>query len=417
MRPFPRARSVLVTAALIGTLPLTMGAGEVAGIPAATCRAADGFELRVAEAHEAAAEVAATFGGEAAFYAEVCDSARDHYDDLRSLGLRKPSWDPYDQGFVVFNGNLPTEYEGGGLRIFIPRWWVEFLAAEGYEYGGAAAREILRSVIGHEMVHGFQHEWVDDTGQPTKDQASVEGLARFAESLTAVGPISHTSDSPLFRDWELCASTGAASGACAATGLLLASPSCNAYGDETKGPAGKSYAACRWWMTWYASHGAPALARLLNDCWKEEAADEWEEIRFLAECGSAGDVTWDLARFAASLYTGCCAMYAPTPRGVPLDWSEHLVRYSAQTLGAGGTRTSELSGGGVVGFEVVSDGMLLAEGPAGTSFFVLRGEGTETRIDPLGPGTADVAQNPGVRVWAVAVNAGHDDASVELELG
>ena len=61
----------------------------------------------------------------------------------------------------------------------------EFLTALGYDYGDASDRDVLADVLGHEMLHDWQNNYVKPTSSGRSVPGSYsEGTARFVDEHT-----------------------------------------------------------------------------------------------------------------------------------------------------------------------------------------------------------------------------------------
>jgi hypothetical protein len=156
----------------------------------------------------------------------------------------------------------------GGLQIHISSNVVLALEALGFHYPDE--KLAYSNVIGHEMVHNFQHAYYKPQENNRSGHVSfVEGMARFSETLH---PYSHVSHQP----GSLIYSIGRED----IPFVSLALNSCNGWLGSNpevtfaRGPFdGHTYNACYFWMTWHQTHGVAGLVEVFEAMYDAVAAE------------------------------------------------------------------------------------------------------------------------------------------------
>lgn len=340
MLPSPAAgcmrRLLLVLAAF--ALPL---AGAAPSLVEAFDVMPDGFVVRYhlsETAYYASPDVGTT-------YDIVRHAVRDNYAEFLDMGF-EGGW-PGDGhvymddrtgaqcvACVVSNGEFQIHYSILGA----PRTTV---SAQVY-YPSYEAQ--VRSTIGHETFHNFQHAYIQPTGAATRmSPAFMEGLGRMQETLHSYSWAAWQPMRLVYQGTINGCNNELAPAAHPVEFPAESPVQWNPDGTLAEGPAtNQSYSACDFWLSWYGHHGDAGLVALHEAAFDHRGKDGWEEMRDTIQ-QATGSVEADLARFAVMALTG---------QGIAFhgfDWAEHLGRWTPETLQPGGARTQTLADGGMMG--------------------------------------------------------------------
>ena len=294
---------------------------------------------------------------------------RENYEEYLSWGLHK-GWSS-NLGHVYLNDAVAAQciacvFIAQDFNIHISSAVVPILAVlvpATYPDDRAA----FSTVVGHEMFHNFQNAYSKPSNGVFMGGAYSEGLARFTEALHTYSVVSHQPDSLVYS------STG--NGCNAELGAQFGTPLLQ------DGPAtGQSYSACDFWLSFYGQHGLDGLVGVLEASPVHRHKTGWDEIKSVVEDAIDAPVDDTLAHFAAAMSTGAGLTWAPAVGpGPTLDWNEYLLGWPMTNLNPGGSVTTRLTDGGMLGARVTVDGILTSDEPA-AALYVVRDDGTFTRV-------------------------------------
>jgi hypothetical protein len=279
---------------------------------------------------------------------------------------------PANTGYVSFNDATSAYCQAcvfiaDDFQIHMVSEFRVFLESLGYAYPGASDYDVLTDILGHEMFHNWQNNYV----RPASSGRSVpvsysEGTARFQETLHDYSHASHQPESLVYAN-DLNGCNGLSATDASVAGGAFQTP---------------TYNACNFWIPWYGAHGIEDFAKLVMEGAPAGAA--------VPGAGNAGKVINAIevatgesygrsgASWAAGIITGKGMEYGPPDGSADsLDWGQYLNRWSPVTLETGSSATATLSNGGVMarrvltGFRAtITPGAVLAvlrDGPGGAS--------------------------------------------------
>ncbi len=267
-----------------------------------------------------------------------------------------------------------------------------FLEALGYTYPGASDYDVLTDVLGHEMFHDWQNNYVKPTSTGRSVPGSYsEGTARMQESLHTYSGASHQPGSLVYAN--------------DANG-------CNGFSASDAGMAGgafqtPAYAACNFWLPWYGARGVETLAKLVMEGAPAGAevpnASNSKKVTHAIEVATGEPYARSAAQWAAGLITGKNMAWAPAVgAGETRNWAEYLNRWVPSTLAAGASATANLRDGGVMARRVnggfvatISDGAILA---------VLRDSATGATLTYPAPGEAIPGPAQNEKLYVIGIN-------------
>lgn len=280
-----------------------------------------------------------------------------------------------------------------------------FLEALGYAYPGASDRDVLADVLGHEMFHNWQNNYVKPTATGRSVPGSYsEGTARFQETLHAYSPSSHQPSSLVYAP--------------DANG-------CNGFSSSDAGMAGgafqtPAYSACNFWLPWYGAEGIEALAKLVIEGAPAgaEVADANNALKVIKaiEVATGEPYARSAAEWAAGLITGKGLEWGPAVgSGQSLDWGAYLNRWVPATLVPGEPATATLSNGGVMARRV--NGAFDATITGGAVLAVLRDTPTGASLSYPVDGEAIAGPAAGEKLYVIGINPSTTTLTTSIGLG
>ena len=286
----------------------------------------------------------------------------------------------------------------------------EALAALGYSYPAGREYDAYSNILGHEMFHNWQNNYVKptSTGRSTPGSYS-EGTARFQESLHGYSDVSHQKGSLVY-----------ANDANGCNGALPAPPDAALAGGVFQTP---SYSACQFFMPWYASAGQTALVDLVRTGMPAGATvpagtqrGNATKVILGIEAATGRRYVESAAIWARGLITGEGMVYgSPLGTLAPRDWGAFLERWRPAFRPVGGSLARSLSNGGIMGIEV--DGAFRPSATPGADLAVVRD--TEAGSELSYPANGELVAGPaaGERIYLIATRAEATAKSITLTAG
>ena len=283
-----------------------------------------------------------------------------------------------------------------------------FLEALGYSYGNASDRDVLSDVLGHEMFHNWQNNYV----KPTATKRSVptsysEGTARFQQTLHGYAGIEHQPTSLLYaNDANGCNGfAGAAPDTALAAGAF-----------ETQ-----AYEACNFWLGWYGAEGLPALAGLVTTGMaydpKKTTLTNTQKVIGGIEAATGKPYVAAAAEWAAALITTRNLAWGPaTGTGPVINWADYLEDWTPATLAVGGSVTRTLANGGVMAVRATG-GAFVPSVPATARVAILRDSPAGSALSYPAAGTTVAGAGAGESVYVIATLPAKGTLSTKLTLG
>lgn len=353
------------------------------------------------------------------------DVVGDNYLDFYAWGLRA-DWAPARTRFVVINspGQIPAPEKTGyvsindgtsaycqacvfiadDFQVHIVSEVRVFLEALGYTYPGVSDRDVLSDVMGHEMFHNWQNNYVKPaaTGRSVPGSYS-EGTARMQEALHAYSGGSHQPGSLVYaNDGNGC------------NGYHGTNPTATL----AAGPFNGAYAACNFWLPWYGAEGVGALAKLVIEgapLGAEASSSSAGKMIPAVELATGEPFTVSGAEWAAGLITGKNLTWGPaTGSGPTYDWSQYLERWTPAQLAIGNSATRTLAGGGVMAVEASAS--FRPRVTEGAGLAILRDSAAGASLTFPDPGTLVQGPANGERVYVIAVYPQAGSLSTTLDL-
>jgi hypothetical protein len=250
---------------------------------------------------------------------------------------------PPDTGYVSINDSTSAYCQAcvfiaDDFQIHMISEFRIFLEALGYTYPGATDGEVLSDILGHEMFHNWQNNYVKPTASGRSVPISYsEGTARFQESLHAYSHGSHQPDSLIYANDANGCNGFSASDASMAGGAFQTA----------------SYSACNFFLPWYGAEGIDALSKLVIEGAPAGAsvpgANNAGKVITALEVATGESYARSGAAWAAGLITGKGMEWGPAVgTGPTLDWGLHLRRWVPPQLAPGNSATVTLANGGVM---------------------------------------------------------------------
>ena len=282
-----------------------------------------------------------------------------------------------------------------------------FLEALGYSYGTASDRDVLADVLGHEMFHNWQNNYVKPAASGRSVPGSYsEGSARFQQTLHRYAGIEHQPTALLY-----------ANDANGCNGLAGSPPDA----DLAKGPwETPVYEACNYWLGFYGAYGLPALTKLVTTgmAYNPKATGLTNTTKVVQgiQAATGGPYSATAAAWAAALITGKNLAWGPAVGGAPVyDWSTYLERWTPTSLAVGSAATRTVANGGVMANRVTGGAFRPAITP-GAKLAVVRDSATGTAISFPANGDLVAAPGPGETDYVVGVWPTKGQSAVTITL-
>jgi len=311
-----------------------------------------------------------------------------------------PTFGPPGTGYIMFNsqsglGCLACVWIADDFQIHMNTEFDSAFLALGYSYPGASRKEVLADVLGHEMFHNWQNNYVKPTSTGRSVPGSYsEGTARMQEALHSYSHISHQPNSLIY-----------------AADLN----GCNGFSASDAGMAGGAfqtavYEACNFWLPWYGAEGIDVLSKLVREGAPAGAAvpgaSNARKVIGAIEVATGQPYAVSAAEWAAGLITGEQMVWGPaTGTGETLDWAEHLRRWKPAQLLSGQSATRNLAEGGVMARRVYASS-LTATITEGATLAVLRDTIDGLSITLPTPGEEIDGPAAGEEVYLLGINPG-----------
>ena len=324
---------------------------------------------------------------------------------------------PAKTGFVYMNDAvspycLACVFIADDFQIHMNQEVEEALGALGYSYPGADPYDVYSDILGHEMFHNWQNNYVKPTSTGRSAHFSyLEGTARFQETLHDYSAISHQNKSLVY-----------ANDANGCNGALGSPPDAALAGGVLGG--GPTYAACQFWLPWYTSAGQEAFVRLVTEGMPagttvpqggQPLSNSGEIIKGI-EVATGRPYIESAAAWARGLITGEGMVYgAPLGTSAPLDWGKFLERWNPAVLDPGESATRSLSNGGIMGVEV--SGAFRPSATGGAAIAVIRDTAAGTELSYPAAGETVAGPGAGESVYLIAARTSSTAASVKLSAG
>ncbi len=340
-------------------------------------------------------------------------SVQENYEDFYDLGFRA-SWakavtrflvlqanglsvGPDRTGYVSINDSTSAYCQAcvfiaDDFQIHMVSEFRIFLEALGYAYPGASDYEVLTDILGHEMFHNWQNNYVKPTSSGRSVPGSYsEGTARFQETIHSYSGASHQSESLVYAaDANGC--NGVAPNEASLAGGAFQTP---------------AYSACNFWLPWYGSFGPEALSKLVTEGAAAGAqvpgANNAGKVIKAIEVATDQPYANSAAIWAAGLLTGKGMSWDPaTDDGETRDWGQYLRRWTPGTLMAGESATTTLANGGIMGRRIFES--VRATVTSGVVLAVVRDSDAGPAISYPAPGETIAAPASDEKVFVVAIN-------------
>lgn len=268
-----------------------------------------------------------------------------------------------------------------------------FLETLGYSYGSASDFDVLSDVLGHEMFHNWQNNYV----KPTSSKRSVpgsysEGTARFQQTLHRYAGIEHQPTTLLY-----------ANDANGCNGFAGSPPDTALAAGAFETPV---YEACDFWLGWYGTEGLAPLSKLVTtgmvyDAKKTNLTNAQKVIGGLMTATGKPYVA-AAAEWATALITGKNLAWGPAVgTGTAYDWATYLERWTPTSLAVGASATRSLANGGVMANRVTG-GAFRPSVTTGAALAVLRDSAAGTALSYPASGTLVAAPTEGETVYVLA---------------
>jgi hypothetical protein len=348
-------------------------------------RMPDGFRIQM---HAADLGVYPAFGVEPLPHDVMLYVVGENYREFLSWGLQK-GWSG-TTGHVYIDDDTAASciacvFISQQFNIHISSAAVQALGALGYTYPDD--RAALSTVIGHEMFHNFQNAYSKPTTSATfMGGAYAEGMARAQETFHEYSAVTHQDDSLVYA-----ADANGCNDELGVQGTVV---------TLHDGPAtSQSYSACDFWLSFYGRHGVDGYRALLEASPAHATKGGWTEIKSVVEDALDAPVDDELAGFAAAMLTDEQLAWAPASgNGAVIDWSTFLDGWVVPTLAPGGSYTQRVRDGGMAAARVNVDGVVTTNAPEATALYVVRDDGSFTRIQ-----SGDIVDAP---AWIVSILPG-----------
>lgn len=283
----------------------------------------------------------------------------------------------------------------------------KFLEALGYSYGSAGDQDVFDDILGHEMTHDWENNYL----KPSSSGRSVpisysEGIARFQQTLHAYAPIEHQPTTLLYAN-DVNGCNG-----------FAGSPPSAAF---AAGPFETTqYEACNFWLGWYGTEGLAPLVKLISegilyDTKKTGWTNTTKVIAGL-EAATGKPYAQSAAEWAAAIITQQNLAWAPALASGPVtDWSTYLESWNPAALAVGGSATETIANGGLMARRVAG-GAFRPSADSGAKLAVVRSDASGTRLSY--PANGDLVAGPaaGEDVYVLAIWPSKGSRAVTLSL-
>lgn len=346
------------------------------------------------------------------------DVVRENYEDFYAWGFRgdwaphrhrinayvggltvnsAPTFGPAKTGYVSIDDQTSVFCQAcvwiaDDFQIHMVSEFRAFLEALGYTYPGSSDKDVFSDILGHEMFHNWQNNYVKpDATKRSVPGSYAEGTARFQETLHSYSHVSHQPDSLLYaNDTNGC------------NGLSASDAGMSAGAFETQ-----LYDACNFFLPWYGVHGLAGFVKLVKEGAPAGAgvagATNSAKVLKAIEVATGEPYSHSAAEWAAGAITGKGMEWGPPAgSGQTLDWGHYLNRLKPAQLLDGQSATQTLINGGVMAREVPY--AFRATVTQGAMFAVLRDSDAGATLTYPAPGTDIAGPVAGEKVYVIAVN-------------
>lgn len=379
---------------------------------------------------------------------DIRDMVEENYEEFYGWGFRA-NWapgktravvlqanglpaGPAKTGYVYVNGTSSAYcqacvYIADDFQVHILSHFDEALVALGFDYPAGKEREAFSNVMGHEIFHNFQNNYVKptSTGRSTHGFYS-EGTARTQETLHEYAEVSFQPDSLVIGDSNNVLFEGNDCKSSIRFGDDMGIGIASSYDDAmAAGPFAdiNTYAACHFWMRFYGTYGADVYPKLVTEgapigatVPQGQTRPASEKAVLAAEYATGRPFIEAQGAWMRGLVTGKYMKWGPLlGNGPVLDWGTLMDRWTPSTLAAGGSVTRTLANGGVMGVKVTGATRPTANADAG--LFVIRDSAADATLSYPANGDLVAAPAEGESVYVFAARRKVASAPVTLTLG